>query len=137
MQSKSKIEYSKNGCTFTTTYVTGGILKENRNAIYGSSLINNTSTARLNNKDYIIDNKTGRVKAKKATIKEKIFGVSKTVLNSISETINKLQKHFENSKIVEQYSWGINGYTPKGSAIIDEAIKKYNQSLTTTGKLVR
>ena len=63
--------------------------------------------------------------------------MSKTVLNSISETINKVQEHFENSKIVEQYSWGTSGFTPKGIAIIDEAIKKYNQSLTTTGKHIR
>lgn len=121
MKSKTKTRIFGNGCCFATTYCTGGILKDNNNAIYGSALNNSASTARLNNKDYIIDNITGKVKAEKPSLRERIFGISNKTLNTITETINRVKEHFNNNEIVEQWSWGIQGVTEKGAKRIVEA----------------
>lgn len=128
MESKTKFEKFNHDCSFTTTYVTGGILKNNKNAIYGSSLSRKTSTARLNGKDYTINNETGAIKAEKPSLKEKLLGVSKNTVKIISDTINMVKENFENNEVVQQYSWGVSGFTEKGYKNLLKSLKTKKES---------
>ncbi len=118
MNSKTKTTYNLGGNTFTTTYTTGAIIRGSNDGVFGSKLFNSanypaggTSTVRLNDKEYTINNLTGKVVKKGFSL----FGVSKKTINSISNLINKAKENFENSEIIEQYSWGVSGLTGKGN----------------------
>lgn len=128
MDTKTETTYTSNGCGFTTRYTTGAILKGSEDGIYGSNnfprLANypaeGTSLVRLNGKEYMIDNLTGKVKKKNFSL----FKVSKKTIKAISSLINKVQENFERPEIVEQYIWGLSGFTTKGAERIKEAQKK-------------
>lgn len=132
MRQKTSYIVNEAGTSFTTTYVTGGILRENGNALYdvrvgffrGKKTLGELSNVKYNDKRYIIDNSTGKVIPEKSSLKERIFGLSKKTIKNISAIINKVAENFENPQIVEQWSWGICGFTQKGAKILDEASKK-------------
>ena len=131
MRQKTSYVVNETGTSFSTTYVTGGILRENRNALYDirggfryKKTLDGFSEVKYDNKRYLIDNSTGKVMPEKFSLKERIFGLSKKTIKNISETINKVAENFENPQIVKQWSWGIDGFTQKGAKILDEASKK-------------
>lgn len=126
MDSKTKTTLSSNGCGFTRMFTTGGILKENNNAVYaGQGMTNETySTVSINDKRYFIDNETGKIVPEKFSLKGCLCGVSKNLVQTISDTINKIKDNFENPDVVEQYSWGISGVTDKGAQKLKESYNR-------------
>lgn len=127
MESKQKHVISPNGCGFTTTYTTGGILKNNKNGVFGGNVCGvneNTSHIVFNDKRYIIDNRTGEVMPEETTLKNVVMISSKKLISGISDVINKVKEHFDNSEIVEQYSCSICGLTKKGVERFNEVQKK-------------
>ena len=84
MQQKTSHVVNETGILFSTTYVTGGILRENRNALYDirggfryKKTLDGFSEVKYNNKRYLIDNSTGKFMPEKFSLKERIFGLSK------------------------------------------------------------
>lgn len=138
MDSKTTQTISPNGCRFTTTYTTGGILKESKNAVYSGSgsIQKTTSTISLNNKRYEVNNITGEVTPEEFSWRNFLFGTSKKLIKAISETINKVKENFENPEIVEQYQWGISGVTSKGAKQIEQAQRKIESKKHTENMIM-
>lgn len=138
MDKKTKTTYTPNGCGFTTSYTTGGILKGSKNGVFGGNIcprLENypaagTTIVRLNDKEYTIDNLTSQVKQNGFSL----FKVSKKTLKAISELINKLKENFENPDIVEQHNWGISGFTKKGVERLQANQKKFYEDVRS-GKI--
>ncbi len=133
MESKVNTVVSPNGCTCTTTYTTGGILKESSNAVYGGRVCgipSDTSTVVLKDKRYVINNTTGEVLPEENTWRTCVILSSKKLISGISDVINKVKENFDNSEIVDQYRWSIFAVTKKGAKNIEEAqIKAFGHKL--------
>lgn len=123
MDKKTIFTISKNGNAFSAQYVTGGILKENNNALF-SQLSKQSSIVVFNNKRYIINNTTGEIKPENKSILDAIIGIPQKTIKGIGETINKIKDNFENPKVVKQHKWGIDSFTKKGVEILKEAQRK-------------
>lgn len=123
MESKANTVVNPGGCTCTLNYTTGGILKENGNAVYGGKvcgIVSDTSTVVLNDKHYVINNATGEVVPEKTTLKNCVILSSKKLISGISDVINKVKDNFDNSEVVNQYNWSIFAVTKKGAERIKE-----------------
>lgn len=129
MREKSTYTISGNGCRFSTTYVSGAILKDNNNALFSSPEIfvqskplKEFSTVRYNDKCYMINNITGEVQPEKFSLIDKIFGSAKEKLRNISNVINSVSENFENFNKVEYRGFGFEGLTEKGAKKLQNAI---------------
>lgn len=129
MEAKAKTEITPNGCGFTRTYTTGGILKESNNALYGGNIcgiVNNTSVVDFNNKRYVVDNITGAVTPEETKWNNVLILSSKKLISGISGVINQLKENFDNTEVVKHYKCGIKGFTEKGAKLLQEAIDNVN-----------